>query len=221
LSEPGRADQNSADLTPASRRQDHTTSPSAKASLVRARSAIAHGFNRIRPAIPSRARRYRVHRIPPRVRDDREPPLCGTGRESSRCDLGCAGREIFLRTGLDRKIRFAPDGQINGRRIGRPGRLGDRRMQTSQPRGMNDAEQDELDHQGSVERQALNADVSEGDENSSVRSAAVGVASVIVDFSCLGALPVRPVCVIVGEQSRPIPAPRSATSILSQWSRRP
>jgi len=22
----------------------------------------------------------RVHRIPPRVRDDREPPLCGTGR---------------------------------------------------------------------------------------------------------------------------------------------
>jgi hypothetical protein len=27
-----------------------------------------------------RYRRIRVHRIPPRVRDDREPPLCGTGR---------------------------------------------------------------------------------------------------------------------------------------------
>src|SRR5713226_1638840 len=27
------------------------------------------------PAIPARARRCRVHRIPPRVRDDREPPL--------------------------------------------------------------------------------------------------------------------------------------------------
>src|SRR5450432_3338597 len=26
-----------------------------------------------------RYRRIRVHRIPPRVRDDREPPLCGTG----------------------------------------------------------------------------------------------------------------------------------------------
>jgi hypothetical protein len=69
-----------------------------------------------------------------------------------------------LRTGLDRKIRFAPDGQINRRWIGRPGRLGDRRVQTSQPRGMNDGEQDELDHRGSVERQTLNADVSEGDE---------------------------------------------------------
>jgi hypothetical protein len=28
-----------------------------------------------RPAIPPRAKRCRVHRIPPRVRDDREPPL--------------------------------------------------------------------------------------------------------------------------------------------------
>src|ERR1700733_7621801 len=27
-----------------------------------------------------RQKRIRVHRIPPRVRDDREPPLCGTGR---------------------------------------------------------------------------------------------------------------------------------------------
>jgi hypothetical protein len=27
-----------------------------------------------------RQRRIRVHRVPPRVRDDREPPLCGTGR---------------------------------------------------------------------------------------------------------------------------------------------
>ena len=33
-----------------------------------------------RPAIPSRARRRRVHRIPPRVSDDPDTPLCGTGR---------------------------------------------------------------------------------------------------------------------------------------------
>ena len=42
-------------LTPASRRQDHTTSPSASRAV--------------------RYRRIRVHRIPSRVRDDREPPL--------------------------------------------------------------------------------------------------------------------------------------------------
>jgi hypothetical protein len=47
-------------LTPASRRQDHTTSPSASGTLVR--SAI------------------RVHRIPPHVRDDRETPLWEAGR---------------------------------------------------------------------------------------------------------------------------------------------
>jgi hypothetical protein len=43
------------DLTPASGRQDHTASPSAPPALL--------------------CRRPRVHRIPPRVRDDREPPL--------------------------------------------------------------------------------------------------------------------------------------------------
>src|ERR1700693_1708787 len=45
----------SANLTPASGCQDHTTSPSASGALVR--STI------------------RVHRIPPRARDDRETPL--------------------------------------------------------------------------------------------------------------------------------------------------
>ena len=44
-----------ANLTPASGRQDHTASPSAPPALV--------------------VRRHHVHRIPPRVRDDREPPL--------------------------------------------------------------------------------------------------------------------------------------------------
>ena len=45
----------SANLTPASRRQNHTPSPSASAPFVIGTSS--------------------VHRIPPRVRDDREPPL--------------------------------------------------------------------------------------------------------------------------------------------------
>ena len=47
----------SSNLTPAPRRQDHTTSPYASCALV---------FCAIR-----------VHRIPPHVRDDREPPLIG------------------------------------------------------------------------------------------------------------------------------------------------
>ena len=48
----------SQDLTPASRRQDHTTSPSASARFVK--------------------RAARVHRIPLRVRDDRDTHLMGS-----------------------------------------------------------------------------------------------------------------------------------------------
>ncbi len=61
-------------MTPASGRQDHTILPSAATSLVSV-LLTAHGFLRNRPAIPSRAKRCRVHRIPPRVRDDRDTPL--------------------------------------------------------------------------------------------------------------------------------------------------
>jgi hypothetical protein len=77
LSKPGRADSTSANLTPASGRQDHTTSPYAATSLVRS-LLIAHRLI-TRPAIPSRARRCRVHRNPPRVRDDGQRPSCGVG----------------------------------------------------------------------------------------------------------------------------------------------
>jgi hypothetical protein len=44
-----------------------------------------------------RLRMISVHRIPPRVRDDREPPLCGTGRMESAGDLG--GRSIRVACG--------------------------------------------------------------------------------------------------------------------------
>ena len=48
-----------------------------------------------------RYRRIRVHRIPPRVRDDREPPLCGTGhslifiseKQKYFCKEGWTGRK--------------------------------------------------------------------------------------------------------------------------------
>jgi hypothetical protein len=72
----------SANLTPASGRQDHTALPSASRAV--------------------RRRHISVHRIPPHVRDDRETPLMmrrdGVGYEG---DLGRTGMEIFLRMGLD------------------------------------------------------------------------------------------------------------------------
>ncbi len=58
-------------LTPASGRQDHTTSPSATTALV--------------------SRRHRVHRIPPRVRDDRDPPL-SSGETREAMPLICPTR---------------------------------------------------------------------------------------------------------------------------------
>jgi hypothetical protein len=62
-----------------------------KAPLVGALST-AHG--KTRPAISPRARHRRVHRIPPRVRDDRDTPLCGTGRHGYITDLGGMGSVI-------------------------------------------------------------------------------------------------------------------------------
>ena len=56
------------DLTPAPRRQNHTTSPYASAALV--------------------SRSIGVHRIPPRIRDDRErPSSCGDDGRSYALDL--------------------------------------------------------------------------------------------------------------------------------------
>src|SRR3954452_25553420 len=59
--------------------QDHTALPSAATSFVSSpfdRSQVSS----TRPAITSRARRCRVHRIPSRVRDDRDTPLQGIGQ---------------------------------------------------------------------------------------------------------------------------------------------
>ena len=58
----------SANLTPASRRQDHTTSPSASRAV--------------------RPQHISVHRIPPRVRDDRDRPSMGRDGGAYGFDLG-------------------------------------------------------------------------------------------------------------------------------------
>src|SRR6202140_5768983 len=67
-------------LTPASRRQDHTILPSASGAV--------------------RQKRRRGHRIPPRVRDDREPPLC-VGRDDADIELiwSFGKPEYFFRRG--------------------------------------------------------------------------------------------------------------------------
>src|SRR6266436_9033376 len=80
-----------ADLTPASRRQNHTTSPSASGALVS--STVG------------------VHRIPPRVRDDRDTPLgwdetkriikviCLFGKSEYFCKRGWTGKSAGDPTG--------------------------------------------------------------------------------------------------------------------------
>ena len=73
-----------ANLTPAPRRQDHTTSPYAIATLV--------------------SRSSRVHRISPRVRDDRERPSRRVRRPDSITDLPDSTSGIFLRDGMDGAI---------------------------------------------------------------------------------------------------------------------
>src|ERR1700730_4355910 len=75
----------SADLTPASGRQDHTTSPSASAPFVKGAA--------------------RVHRIPPHVYDDRETPLREAGPNrfipvSSPPPSGISEIQKFSRSGL-------------------------------------------------------------------------------------------------------------------------
>jgi hypothetical protein len=74
---PGRADQTSADLTPASRRQDHTTSPSAVTSLVDTHFRSLTG----KPALQSHRAQDVAASTASRayVRDDRETPLMWDG----------------------------------------------------------------------------------------------------------------------------------------------
>ena len=83
-----------ADLTPASGRQDHTTSPSAACAV--------------------RQRHCYVHRIPrPTSVTIAIRPSSGTGWSEYKSDLGQERTGIFLRKGLDRQIAKQPVGQIS------------------------------------------------------------------------------------------------------------
>src|SRR5215210_2182164 len=81
-------------LTPASGRQDHTTSPYATTSFV-CTPSVAHE-PKGPPCNHCACRRCRVHRIPPRVRDDREPPLWGRDGVVVELILATAEAEYFL-----------------------------------------------------------------------------------------------------------------------------
>jgi hypothetical protein len=91
---------NSASLTPASRRQDHTTSPSARRALVRSTA--------------------RVHRIPLRVCDVRETPLCWNGTAVDIQVIWVFGKpEYFCRRGWTRIAEGSLSGKSGDPR-GRP-----------------------------------------------------------------------------------------------------
>ena len=116
MPKPGRADITSANLTPASGRQDHTTSPYAATSLVR---SLGDRSQAAKPALQSRRAQnaaastasrpaFVTIAIRPSVRRD---------SESSKCDLGQVGTEIFFRKTeirLDTPVNKRPDGQIKG-----------------------------------------------------------------------------------------------------------
>jgi hypothetical protein len=108
--------QNSANLTPASGRQDHTILPSAK-SVSRPRAVDRSRIPEKPPCDP--VARKTLPRPPhpvPYVRDDRETPLCvGRDAKSSRSDLGGVKTKIFLQKGLDTPVNKPPDGQITKR----------------------------------------------------------------------------------------------------------
>jgi hypothetical protein len=79
-------------LTPAPRRQDHTTSPYASCAFV--------------------LRAIRVHRISPRVRDDGQRPSSAVRRADSITDLPDGASGIFLHEGMDRLWSDLPGGLI-------------------------------------------------------------------------------------------------------------
>ena len=110
---PGRADITSANLTPASGRQDHTTSPYAAASFVSSPFDRSRAFRQ--PALQPRCApnaAASTASLPASVTIAIRPSG-GVGCESCRFDLGWVKTEIFLQTGLDTKL---PDGQITALR---------------------------------------------------------------------------------------------------------
>ena len=112
VSAPGRADITSANLTPASGRQDHTTSPYA-AIVPRPRAVDRSQI--FRPALrsPSAQNAAASTATHPAFRDDHDTPLWWGGMaRACRDDLPDGLSEIFLQRGIDTPFNKPPDGQI-------------------------------------------------------------------------------------------------------------
>jgi hypothetical protein len=119
VSAPGRADTTSANLTPASGRQDHTTSPYATTSLVSVPD-IAH--RSYRPALRFRCAQNVAASTashPASVTIAIRPSV-GWDGERSRDDLGWVETRIFLQRGIDTPANKPPVGQIT-QPVGRAG----------------------------------------------------------------------------------------------------
>src|SRR5216683_3377572 len=112
LSAPGRADLPSRELDAsvgASGPHDFAVREKRLSSACR---GIAHGFLRTRPAIPSRAKRRRVHRIPPRVRDDHDTPLLWGGMAKVlEVIWGVRKRKYFCKGDSTRQSTNGPTGK--------------------------------------------------------------------------------------------------------------
>ena len=99
------------DLTPASRRQDHTTSPSASSAVVlhaaqRSRRAIRPALRFARLTLPA-STASRPASVTIAIR-----PLCGTRRRIYRSDLGRRGTDKFFAMGIDSRAhtKSSPSG---------------------------------------------------------------------------------------------------------------
>jgi hypothetical protein len=103
----------SANLTPASRRQDHTTSPSA-ASIVRPRAIrsltglVDPPCNPLAPPDAAASTASRPASVTIAIR-----PSVGRNGKGYRSDLGQPRTEIFLQKGLDSRTARQPVGQIS------------------------------------------------------------------------------------------------------------
>jgi hypothetical protein len=96
----GRVDFASAQLGTSNGCRDHTVLPYATGVVRPARREPLTSLNS--PCGRLARRRCRVHRIPPRVRDDRDTPLLPRRDSPGRAtDLGWMGSAIFLRVRLD------------------------------------------------------------------------------------------------------------------------
>jgi hypothetical protein len=107
LCPPGRARKTSADLTPASRRQDHTTSPSAN-NISRLRRFIAHRSCNPPCDFTVRSTLPRPPHPVPTFLTIAKRPSCGTGWVGYRSDWADLEGKYFCKGGLDRANQLDP-----------------------------------------------------------------------------------------------------------------